>query len=409
MRGILILSALFFICAPAFSRHIAAPGLFSPVLSVSQNVKDSVSTAISEGIQKAEDDWYDPNATDTNDESLYDEYGREHSRSIFRGAAKHIYGWLYNIVRRTTGMGNLGTSLTVLIIILIAAYFFIKYFVKLVVFLYWLLTLKPLRRYLTRKKMLDGEPEYFRNLPFRGDIFQSNRALNSFSGRISAMSIGTKINGAISAYTLRMINNGNLKLVSDSGKTCLAIGTAPEEVAEKKPATKRKSAEIKPDKIKDDKPIERALYEIYKGAAGEDGILQPTELKDFVRSNPKTLLPLTALHKTQSCKSYNKKNIAELYGLKKFLSDFTLIKDRQVVEVGLWNEYLVFATLFGIADKVRSEFRQVCPEYFDMNKLVAQIEELGGSVGFISHPVSKETTASRSIFYGIFRNNAKKK
>ena len=395
-RGILILCALFFFCAPAFSRHIAAPGLLTPVLSVSQNVKDSVSM-----------DWYDPNATDTNDESLYDEYGREHSRSFFRNTAKHIYGWLYNIVRRTTGMGNLGTSLTVLIIILIAAYFFVRYFVKLVVFLYWLLTLKPLRRYLTRKKLLDGEPEYFRNLPFRGDIFQSNRALNSFSGRISAMSIGTKISGAISAYTLRMLNNGNLRLVSDSGKTCLAIGEAPEEIPGK--SSSKKTTGIKPDKIKDDKPIEKALYEIYKGAAGVDGILQPSELKSYVRSNPKVLLPLTALHRTQSCKSYYKRNIAELYGLKNFLSDFTLIKDRQVVEVGLWNEYLVFATLYGIADKVRSEFKQVCPEYFDMNKLVAEIEELGGSVGFVSAPVSKETTASRSFFYGLFRNNAKKK
>ena len=390
-----MLCALLFVSSPAFS---------IPVLSISQDGKDTVSKVISEEIQKAEDDWYDPNATDTNDESWYDEYGNEHSRSFFRNTAKHIYGWLYNIVRRSTGMGNLGTSITVLIIILIAAYFFIKYFVKLVVFLYWLLTLKPLRRYLTRKKLLDGEPEYFRNLPFKGDIFQSNRALNSFSGRISAMSIGTKIDGAISAYTLRMLNNGNLRLVSDSGKTCLAIGTAPEEVAEKKPATKRKTAEIKPDKIKDDKPIEKALFDIYRCAAGEDGILQPMELKNYVRSNPKVLLPLTALHKTQSCKSYYKRNIAELYGLKKFLSDFTLIKDRQVVEVGLWNEYMVFATLYGIADKVRSEFKQVCPEYFDMNKLVAEIEELGGSVGFISRPVSKETTASRSIFYGLFRN-----
>ena len=392
LQGLLIICLVFWMGSPAFSQDAQA-----------------VDTVLKTDAGGRPDDWYDPEVRNENDETWYDDEGNEHSPSIFRQSAKRIYGWLYNLVRNTTGMGDLGTSFTVLIIILIAAFFFVKYFVKIVVFLYWLLTLKPLRRYLTRKKFLDGEPEYFRNLPFKGDIFKSNRALNSLSGRVSAMSIGTKINNAVSAYTLRMLNNGNLKLVDDGGKTCIAIGEPPVEIPEKTLKSGKKASAVNPDKIQNDKPIELALFNIYKGAAGEDGILQPSELINYVRTSPKTMLPLTALHKTQSCKSYYKKDIAELYGLKNFLSDFTLIKDRQVVEVGLWNEYLVFATLYGIADKVKSEFKDVCPEYFDMNKLVAEIEELGGSVGFISRPVSRETTASRSIFYGVFGQKGSKK
>ena len=51
-----------------------------------------------------------------------------------------------------------------------------------------------------------------------------------------------------------------------------------------------------------------------------------------------------------------------VYGLKKFLEEFTLVDERHIEEVGLWREYLVFATLFGISDRVAKELRAVWPE-----------------------------------------------
>ena len=59
--------------------------------------------------------------------------------------------------------------------------------------------------------------------------------------------------------------------------------------------------------------------------------------------------------------------VRQVFGLRKFLKDFTLIKDRGVVEVKLWNDYLVFASLYGIADQVIKDFRKVCPEYFRLS------------------------------------------
>ena len=41
-----------------------------------------------------------------------------------------------------------------------------------------------------------------------------------------------------------------------------------------------------------------------------------------------------------------------------FLKDFTLSKERGAVEVGLWKDYLVFAQLYGIADKVAEQFQK---------------------------------------------------
>ena len=48
----------------------------------------------------------------------------------------------------------------------------------------------------------------------------------------------------------------------------------------------------------------------------------------------------------------------EVLGLWKYLKDYSLIKDRYPIELNIWNEYLVFASLFGIADKVAKEFKE---------------------------------------------------
>ena len=55
---------------------------------------------------------------------------------------------------------------------------------------------------------------------------------------------------------------------------------------------------------------------------------------------------------------------------KKFLNEFTLIKHREAIEVKLWNEYLMYASIFGIADKVASQFKKLYPEIInDMDNM----------------------------------------
>ena len=52
-----------------------------------------------------------------------------------------------------------------------------------------------------------------------------------------------------------------------------------------------------------------------------------------------------------------KEEYKKLKGLEKYLNDYSLIKDRYPIEIALWDRYLVFATLFSIADKVSEEFK----------------------------------------------------
>lgn len=48
-------------------------------------------------------------------------------------------------------------------------------------------------------------------------------------------------------------------------------------------------------------------------------------------------------------------------GLKKYMEDFSLLKEREVPELVLWEKYLVFATAFGIAGKVLKQLKMVYP------------------------------------------------
>ena len=57
-----------------------------------------------------------------------------------------------------------------------------------------------------------------------------------------------------------------------------------------------------------------------------------------------------------------KEEASKLAGLKKFLNDFSNIKDRESIEVKLWEEYLMYAQIFGIAKKVAKEFKKLYPD-----------------------------------------------
>ena len=52
----------------------------------------------------------------------------------------------------------------------------------------------------------------------------------------------------------------------------------------------------------------------------------------------------------------------QLAGLKKFLKEFSRIHERSSNEVHLWKEYLMYAQMFGIAEEVAKELREIYPD-----------------------------------------------
>ena len=53
-------------------------------------------------------------------------------------------------------------------------------------------------------------------------------------------------------------------------------------------------------------------------------------------------------------------------GLKKYMEDFSLLKEREVPELVIWEKYLVYATVMGIADKVIKQLKIVYPDFEKM-------------------------------------------
>jgi len=50
-------------------------------------------------------------------------------------------------------------------------------------------------------------------------------------------------------------------------------------------------------------------------------------------------------------------------GLKKYMEDFSLLKEREVLEIEIWERFLVYATAFGIAEKVITQLKLAYPNF----------------------------------------------
>ncbi len=66
-----------------------------------------------------------------------------------------------------------------------------------------------------------------------------------------------------------------------------------------------------------------------------------------------------------------KEEAIQLAGLKKFLKEYTLIKDREAIEVTLFEEYLIYAQMMGIAKQVAKDFKDVYPEIIEQSKFTS--------------------------------------
>lgn len=143
-----------------------------------------------------------------------------------------------------------------------------------------------------------------------------------------------------------------------------------------------------------DNEIENSLLKILITASGPNRILEAKEFKQWSKKNysevrswfnsiddqvelnleKEGLITLTqettqgmfGTSKNITIKNVNpklKEEAAQLKGLKKFLLDFSIMPEREYFEVKTWEEYLIFAQLMGIADKVAEQFSKIYPNF----------------------------------------------
>ena len=122
----------------------------------------------------------------------------------------------------------------------------------------------------------------------------------------------------------------------------------------------------------------RKLYDIMRQSSGDDLVLQPNELNRWMRAHETEVMDFinsidNKISKKEARKSID--DVRKVYGLKKFLSDFTLANERHLSEVALWNDYLVYATLYGVADQVMADMKKLNPEYLQLNQIARNLTD----------------------------------
>ena len=208
------------------------------------------------------------------------------------------------------------------------------------------------------KKDVFGETKfdgYFREAPFGGDIPASFYIL---SHGYRTLSHPKAEKGLVGAFLLKWIMEGRLRPLKDESgsKTKISLQIVEEGVKE----------------FND--PCESELFDMVRKASGSNLILEDKELERWAKINYEPFLKwkdnvdtagATSVGEFRSSNGSSQEEARRVVQFRNFLNDFTLVAEREVPEVGLWKNYLIFALLFGLADKVSDAMKKLYPKDFE--------------------------------------------
>lgn len=240
--------------------------------------------------------------------------------------------------------------------------FWIGLLVGLGVVLSVFVSVKVIVKTVKRKRELLGggmrNVAWFRDAPLGGDLKKSSNILLAFSGNTML-----ERQNLIAAYITRLFYRGAFEVIHQPGNS--------------KPLMRIRELEVDDSTdSRSDAGLESRLYSFIKEAAGEDGILQKNELQRWANRHGEALYDWGVdAWNGVTIWTMKPEDARQVFGLRRYLKDFTMIKDRGVVEVKLWNNYLIFASLYGIADQLMKDFRKVCPEYFTLSSAARLLDD----------------------------------
>lgn len=202
----------------------------------------------------------------------------------------------------------------------------------------------------------ESEVTWYRDVPMDGDLIAADYAL-------SRLGEDRKKNALASAEILRMIYQGYLDVRKDaSGKIEIVFADS-------------KYGKGEMDSIASD------LWSMMLEASGSDRVLQDKEFSTWSNKNKKRLYSWTEKMTLMGKKRFRDNGwmqtvstkttpegqleVQHLVGFRKYLEDFTLTGQRETIEVHLWQDYLVYGALLGIADKVAKQLKDIDPVLFE--------------------------------------------
>ncbi|MCP1108989.1 DUF2207 domain-containing protein [Ohessyouella blattaphilus] len=169
-------------------------------------------------------------------------------------------------------------------------------------------------------------------------------------------------------------------------------------------------------------PMEKVLYGYFREAAGANLVLEDKEFEHWCTKNYESMtgwfasvdtavagmLGKNGYGETQTVKQkvmffdtniiktiYTPKFREELLhciGFKRFLEEFGSLGEKQVKEVVLWEEYLLFASILGMADKVEKEIGRLYPEFNEQSDIDIFYTSMA-TRAFVLHSISNVHSA----------------
>ena len=188
-----------------------------------------------------------------------------------------------------------------------------------------------------------------RDLPLNGQLCAA----------YSLLAVGDQLSGGdklfsrlIGAYFLRWVHQGLV-------------------VCEKDPAKEGRVnlrfTQATPNGLSTTDTLEQKYYQSARLAAGSNLILEADEFSKWSKANSRTVSwwPDEARRfGKQTWEPLSMEERRKVVEFKNFLNDFTISEEREAPEATLWQEYLVYAQLFGIADKVSRNLQKLYPEIY---------------------------------------------
>lgn len=223
------------------------------------------------------------------------------------------------------------------------------------------------------KKIDKKNLNYFRDIPCKKDIHRAYFIATLYG-------LNKKKEDFLGTVLLKWLNEEKIQVIETS-KTLFSKS--------------KNSIDLKKDEEKNfTNTLEQELYDMLL-TASKDGVLENKEFEKWcsnhyskildwfnkvINEEKKVLVEDGSLIETEKVtlkvfksKTYIaqpslKQEAIELAGLKQFLVDFSDMKNKEAIEVHLWKEYLMFAQIFGIANKVAKQFKNLYPDLItDMN------------------------------------------
>ena len=259
--------------------------------------------------------------------------------------------------------------------------------------------------------MKPSEVGWCRDIPFGGDLESSAYTLEKLGEHAGRDTLAA-------ALILRMIYKGQLSVSKDDrGRVELSFARISSSPGSGGLSAGAEGMTAGSSFQHGDDPSSEELRGMMLEASGSDRVLQHKEFSRWAGRHTHEVAGWSRralVHGRDTLRnggfiygsSYTPSGSAEarkLLGLKKFLQDFTLMDEKEAIEAVLWQEYLVYGALFGIADKVADQLREINPEAFaevmdydypTMHQLLLQTRILSTAITNSNAAVAAESAGS---------------